>query len=124
MLVPFRPRRRRRPVWAQPVVIAAAGLAAATAVVGALVRSNRIASATPTLDIRVVDGDTIDALVPPGREIVRYRLVGFDTPETVQARCGAELALGERAKRRLQDLIAKGPVRVEVREAGRTDRWG
>jgi endonuclease YncB( thermonuclease family) len=53
----------------------------------------------------------------------RYRLVGFDTPETFQAGCDAELALGERAKDRLRELVATGPVRLAVDE-GHSDRWG
>jgi len=39
-------------------------------------------------DIRVMTGDTI---VVHGET---YRLVGFDTPETVQAQCPSELDLG------------------------------
>jgi endonuclease YncB( thermonuclease family) len=40
---------------------------------------------------RVVDGDTIEA--PFG---VKYRLLGFDTPETFFSKCGEELRLGRR----------------------------
>ncbi|WP_108816888.1 thermonuclease family protein [Loktanella sp. Alg231-35] len=50
--------------------------------------------------IYVVDGDTIDI------EGKRFRLVGYDTPETYRAGCAAERALGNRAMARLRELIA------------------
>jgi endonuclease YncB( thermonuclease family) len=52
--------------------------------------------------IYVVDGDTIDVA---GK---RFRLVGFDTPETYEPRCDYELALGNAATKRLRDLVASG----------------
>ncbi|CTQ34444.1 thermonuclease family protein [Jannaschia rubra] len=54
--------------------------------------------------VRVVDGDTIDVRGE------RYRLVGFDTPETWKPRCDYERALGETAAARLTDLIDSGRV--------------
>lgn len=67
--------------------------------------------------IRVVDGDTIEHA---GR---KYRLTGYDTPETHFSECSSEKALGDRATRRLRQLIddAKS-VRLEP-ERG-TDRYG
>jgi endonuclease YncB( thermonuclease family) len=51
--------------------------------------------------VRVVDGDTIRM------GITTYRLVGFDTPEIGdRARCERERTLGERASRRLRELVA------------------
>ena len=55
-------------------------------------------------DIRVVDGDTIDL----GED--RYRLVGFDTPETYHAKCNYELVLGNAATDRLITLVATAGV--------------
>lgn len=53
--------------------------------------------------IRVVDGDTIEAM---SRTI---RLVGFDTPEAgLRARCESERTLSARATFRLRQLIAGG----------------
>ena len=49
-------------------------------------------------DIRVIDGDTI--ALSGLREHVR--LVGFNAPETPNARCEAKAQLGQRAKQRLQ----------------------
>jgi endonuclease YncB( thermonuclease family) len=52
----------------------------------------------------VVDGDTIYL------NGAKIRIAGIDAPETHDYRCGSELALGERAARRLQDLLNSGPV--------------
>ena len=65
----------------------------------------------------MIDGDTIRA--PHG---VKYWLSGFDAPETFQAQCDAELALGRRAMQRLKELLATGEVRVI--ESGKIDRYG
>jgi endonuclease YncB( thermonuclease family) len=58
-------------------------------------------------NIKVSDGDTVRAYGE------RYRLVGFDTPETWSRRryvSKAERALGRKARQRLKELIASGPV--------------
>ena len=73
-------------------------------------------------EIRVVDGDTIDTIVQPSREWRRFRLVGFDTPETYYARCDAERALGYEAARRRGELVRTGEVRLNVQEGAR-DRY-
>lgn len=62
------------------------------------------AEPVPPSMVRVVDGDTIDVRGE------RYRLVGFDTPETWKPRYAYERALGETATARLVDLIASGRV--------------
>lgn len=54
--------------------------------------------------IVVVDGDTVRV----GGRLTR--LVGFNTPETYEPRCDAERQLGNRATRRLHELLASGPV--------------
>ncbi len=54
----------------------------------------------------VIDGDTLAI----GDE--RYRLLGFDTPETFNAQCDDELALGQKATRRLKALIGQGDTLV------------
>src|SRR5947208_9894633 len=51
--------------------------------------------------IRVIDGDTI-ALKGERQNV---RLVGFNAPETRDALCPEEKQLGERAKRRLLELL-------------------
>lgn len=63
----------------------------------------------------VVDGDTIWL---SGEKI---RIENIDTPETDQAKCPAERAAGERAKRRLHQLVNSGPLYIERSGA---DRYG
>ena len=65
----------------------------------------------------VVDGDTVKA--PFG---VKYRLVGFDAPETWRPECDAEAELGEKATKRLEELIASGMARII--EKGKGDKYG
>lgn len=65
----------------------------------------------------VVDGDTIKAPFGP-----TYRILGYDTPETYFAKCDAERELGLAAKAKLEELLARGEVRVL--ESGKTDRYG
>jgi micrococcal nuclease len=64
-----------------------------------------------------IDGDTIKS--PAG---VKYRLLGFDAPETYLAKCIEELDLGTAAKRRLQELIDTGKARLV--ESGKRDKYG
>ncbi|MFA3919383.1 thermonuclease family protein [Ruegeria hyattellae] len=56
----------------------------------------KVLSAT---EVFAIDGDTIDH----GDD--RYRLMGFDTPETFRPQCDAEKALGFKTKARLAELI-------------------
>ncbi|WP_372574736.1 thermonuclease family protein [Ruegeria jejuensis] len=84
--------------------------------------STRVTTASNTYwydteEIAVVDGDTIRI---NGH---RYRLSGYDTPETFQAQCDSERALGERAKQRLTQLISKhGGITLWVKS--RKDQFG
>ncbi len=64
----------------------------------------------------VYDGDTI-AMRCNGRPEVTARLQGFDTPETKEPGCDAELAHGSLATDRLRQLVKSGPV--EIRRTGR-----
>jgi endonuclease YncB( thermonuclease family) len=52
----------------------------------------------------VVDGDTIWLR---GQKI---RVADIDAPETHDFRCASEKALGDRATRRLHDLLESGPI--------------
>jgi endonuclease YncB( thermonuclease family) len=66
--------------------------------VGQITTAN--ADAVKAGDVRVIDGDTIDAL---GK---RIRLVGFDAPELGDhAHCGLERMLAARATSRLRQMI-------------------
>ena len=62
--------------------------------------------------VKVIDGDTLDIL--QGRQTVRIRLNGIDSPETGQA-------YGKRAKQFALELAAQKLVKVEVFEK---DRYG
>jgi endonuclease YncB( thermonuclease family) len=64
----------------------------------------------------VIDGDTIRS--PAG---VKYRLMGFDAPETYRAQCPEELAIGLKAKVRMEELIASGTARLMEH---RLDKYG
>lgn len=56
----------------------------------------------------VYDGDTVELLCDGDSRTAR--LVGFDTPETRDAGCAAEQALGDRATERLRALVKTGAV--------------
>lgn len=65
----------------------------------------------------IVDGDTFWF---SGEKV---RIADMDTPEISSPRCRREFELGERAKRRLYQLMNEGPV--ELRKSGRErDRYG
>jgi endonuclease YncB( thermonuclease family) len=59
-----------------------------------------------SVDIRVIDGDTIRVY----HEQPNVRLVGFNAPETRRAACDAERELGAKATRRLRDLVRAGDL--------------
>jgi micrococcal nuclease len=59
---------------------------------------------------RVVDGDTVDVVVEG--EIVRVRLIGIDTPETVDPRKPVQ-CFGAEASQHLRDLLANQIVTLE-----------
>lgn len=65
----------------------------------------------------VVDGDTI------WMGGVKIRVADIDTPETHPPRCAAEAEVGDRATRRLQQLLNAGPVALEPIERDE-DRYG
>ncbi len=67
--------------------------------------------------IYAIDGDTLAY----GNE--RVRLMGYDTPETYQARCDFEKALGDAATMRLRDLITSGGL-VDLTILPGRDRFG
>ena len=117
----WRAHKQRRRIWLVPVLIML-GLATGLAYRSLLGRPPVVIGTQPpnTQGVgayEVIDGDTIRA--PYG---VKYRLMGFDAPETFQAKCDAELALSTRATERLKELLASGEVRIV--ESGKMDRYG
>jgi endonuclease YncB( thermonuclease family) len=60
-------------------------------------------------DIRVIDGDTIRVY----HKQPNVRLVGFNAPETRRAACDAERALGDKATRRVRELVRGGSLDFE-----------
>lgn len=79
--------------------------------------SDRMAAASPDCRVDYVyDGDTI-AMSCNGRPEVTARLQGFDTPETKEPGCDAELAHGALATDRLRVLVKSGEV--TIRRVGR-----
>ncbi|WP_271599263.1 thermonuclease family protein [Bradyrhizobium sp. CCBAU 45384] len=56
--------------------------------------------------VHVVDGDTIRIY----HETPDVRLVGFNAPETRRAQCAQERELGDRATRRLRDIVRSQPL--------------
>ena len=66
----------------------------------------------------VVDGDTIWL---DGEKI---RVADIDTPETHGPKCPSEGELGERATRRLHQLVNAGPFSVSAIGSRDTDRYG
>ncbi len=66
----------------------------------------------------VVDGDT---LWINGEKV---RVADIDTPEISTPKCSEELALGNRATRRLIELVNEGPFQLQAWPDRDTDRYG
>ena len=75
-----------------------------------------VASATPVMVTRIIDGDTFKAtiLLADGIEVmsVGVRLRNIDTPE-LHGQCDEEILRAEQAKQRLSELIPVGSV-IEI----------
>jgi micrococcal nuclease len=71
--------------------------------------------------VRVVDGDTVVAHLPGGDE--KVRLIGIDTPETVDPRKPVQ-CYGPEASARTKQLLPKGTAIRMERDAEARDRYG
>jgi micrococcal nuclease len=82
------------------------------------------AEAFPARVVRVVDGDTVLATMPGAARPVRVRVIGVDTPETVEP--GAPVACyGPQASAFTKQLLAAGAVvRAAHEPGGDLDRFG
>ncbi|MEM8970874.1 MAG: thermonuclease family protein [Pseudomonadota bacterium] len=103
-----------------PMVVVFAIATFAGTFYGLLATRKALADATitvPASKIYVHDGDTVEFAG------TSYRLIGFDAPETYRAKCPAEYALGQKAGRRLRQLIDEnGSIELEVKP--RVDHYG
>jgi micrococcal nuclease len=73
--------------------------------------------------VRVVDGDTVDVRLPEGRR-ERVRLIGMDTPETVDPRVPVQ-CFGREASARAHALLDGQTVGLERDSSqGERDRYG
>lgn len=70
--------------------------------------------------VRVVDGDTIVVRIAGAEE--RVRLIGIDTPESVDPRSPVE-CFGKEASRRTSDLLPPGTTIRVVRDVEARDRY-
>ncbi len=66
----------------------------------------------------VVDGDTF------WYRAEKIRIADIDAPETEQAKCASERALGDRAKYRLAELLAEAPFSLEGYGSRDRDQYG
>lgn len=76
--------------------------------------------------VRVVDGDTFDAVVDLGFKTTtkqRFRLKGVDTPETWRPTTNSEKEHGERAKTFVSNLIAGKEVTLTSVKSAVYNRW-
>lgn len=102
-----------------------AALVVATAVLGlatvlADTKEPHLAPGVATID-RVVDGDTVDVLIGAGKE--RIRLLGINTPESVDPRKPVE-CYGKEASKRTAELLPRGTRVRLVRDVEARDKYG
>lgn len=72
--------------------------------------------------LRVVDGDTIDCMVELGFNVtmqIRFRLSGFDAPETYRPKSNDEKKSGLRATSSLGNMIGGRDVIIESNKFGK-----
>jgi micrococcal nuclease len=77
-------------------------IAAAIIAILLLIGQSALAEVIEPRQVRVIDGDTIAV---NGKTV---HLVGFVAPETQDAQCKAERQLGDKAAKRMRDLILAG----------------
>ncbi len=71
---------------------------------------------------RVIDGDTVDVM--HNGEVIRVRLIGIDTPETVDPRKEVE-CFGEEASEHMKELVEGEQLVLEYDDSqGRVDKYG
>lgn len=73
--------------------------------------------------VRVVDGDTVVAVVAGTSTRLRVRLIGVDTPETVKPNAPVA-CFGRQASELVRRLLDDQRVRAAYEPGGRRDRFG
>ena len=108
---------------AQIIVGAAAALLAAAGVKTALSESPEPAEAERTQAVvtSIVDGDTLSARTPGGRDLGRIRILGIDAPEVAHSPEPAE-CYADTATDTLSGLAPVGSTVVLVRDPAQADR--
>ena len=107
----FVPARLDAPALTRPHAPAAAAEESSAAVVPAP-KAGAFRQLIPVEVLRVIDGDTLEVRAEIWLDqwiVTRVRLRDIDAPERA-ARCKAEAARAEAARRHLTGLVAEGPV--------------
>lgn len=115
--------RRRLARAGVSVLVALLVLAAGRSGAAAELSHNALAGPVSAEVIRIIDGDTIVVRVHPWLGIfieTHVRLEGLDAPE-LHGHCDQEIAMAQRAKLRLGELLADGQV---VLQNIRNDKYG
>ena len=88
-------------------------------------RNDTVATtSTNALAIRAVDGDTIEVLIDGSKENVKVRLLGIDTPESVDPRKPVQ-CFGKEASKYTASLVDGKRVRLDADpKADEVDRYG
>ena len=80
------------------------------------------ATDTPFYISKVVDGDTID--ISQGEDVIRVRLIGINSPESVDPRRPVE-CYGKEASQRAKELLSGKSVTIELDPSqGKYDKYG
>lgn len=75
---------------------------------------------------KVVDGDTIDAIVDLGYRIsanIRFRVKDFNAPEIYRPKDADELASGKTSKALAESLLLNQDVMIQSFKEGPYNRW-
>lgn len=80
------------------------------------------ASTGPVTVTRIIDGDTIDVRLTTGK-IARVRIVGIDTPETVDPRKPVQ-CFGKEASQHMKALVEEKEVQLQTKPDEDKDKYG
>lgn len=75
---------------------------------------------------RVVDGDTFDATIDLGFHVSttqRFRMAGYDAPESYRPKNTVERIAGQNATAALSSLIEGEKVTIHSQKSGKYGRW-